>query len=110
MRPRTAVVASLLTLLVLGLMAPVVSAQTNSPGGQQPGDSTPAPEADVPRNESGTVPAGGATGGGSGAPATDAGGGGSSKAPFVVVAVLVGLAVVGFVVRRQRRLEHVGAD
>jgi hypothetical protein len=107
---RLALVVPVVFLLVaIGTPAAAsASAQTNSPGGEAPGDSTPAPKQGIPQNESGTVPAGGSTGGGSGAPAESEGG--SSKAPFVVV--LVALALVGgaFVVTRQKRLHRVGAD
>jgi uncharacterized membrane protein len=123
MNTRVALAISLLSLLVLAFVGPTAHAQTNSPGGGQPTDSSPGPAQGGVSNQSGTntgsdgqagnrsTPGqGGATGGGAGAPAGDDGGGGGSS--IIGIVVIAALALIGagiFVSSRQRRLERVEA-
>jgi hypothetical protein len=120
---RVALAVSLLSLLVLALTGPTAHAQTNSPGGGQPTDSSPGPGQGGVSNQNGTntgsdgqagnrsTPGqGGATGGGAGAPAgDDGGGGGSSIIGLVVIGAIVLVGAGIFVSSRQRRLERVEA-
>lgn len=113
---------SVVSLLVLALVGPAAHAQTNSPGAGQPADSAPGPGQGGVSNQNGsntggdgtagnrsTPGQGGATGGGSGAPASAGGRGTSSVIPFLVVGVLLLIGAGIFVSGRQRRLERVEA-